>query len=226
MITKIRELLMIILSLIAILGTNVFAGTLGTNAGGIYYVKDDGLLATSEWITLDLDSDGMLEYYYFDDRSILLTNNTTPDGYQVNERGQWIENGVVKTVSNGNAIPSINANQNAYVSSNNIGYGIICDDVGKVVELAGGKGQVISMNVTEVSKFNNDYKIYYSVIATDVYKVNSSGIPHVTGKIVCYDAYGAPCDDCLFILRSKTTPCTGYFWASQQTVKLAVLPWY
>lgn len=37
-----------------------------------------------------------LEYYYFDINGYLIINGITPDGYMVNERGQWIQNGVVQ----------------------------------------------------------------------------------------------------------------------------------
>ena len=206
-------------------GTSVFAGTLGTNANGVYYVKDDGKLATSEWVTIDLDADGSFEYYYFNDGSVLLTNTITPDGYQVNETGQWVENGVVKKVNSG-VSANVSGAQGALAISNNVGYGIICDDVGKVVELDGGKGQVVNINVTEFVKYINKFKIYYTVIATDVTKVTSSGVPYVKGKIICYDSFGTPCGDTIFILASKTTPLTEYFLAPQQTVRLAFAPWY
>lgn len=225
MLKKVVKNIGLVMLLTLCVGTSVFAGTLGTNVNGVYYVKDDGKLATSEWVTIDLDADGMLEYYYFNDGSALLTNTITPDGYQVNETGQWVENGVVKKVNSG-VSANVSGAQGALAVSNNVGYGIICDDVGKVVELDGGKGQVVNINVTEFGKYINKFKIYYTVIAADVTKVTSSGVPHVKGKIICYDSFGTPCGDTIFILESKTTPLTEYFWAPQQTVRLAFAPWY
>ena len=37
------------------------------------------------------------ECYYIDSNGYMLANTTTPDGYQVNADGQWVENGTVKT---------------------------------------------------------------------------------------------------------------------------------
>ena len=53
------------------------------------------------WNWIDDNGDGTAECYYFNPvsdgtRGRLLKNQTTPDGYQVNEKGQWLENGVVQ----------------------------------------------------------------------------------------------------------------------------------
>lgn len=95
---------------------------------GWYYIKDDGTLAASEWLTLDgydywFDSSEYMAtgwrqftngawyyfrpnngtmarnrwiedggaWYYLGDDGVLLTNTTTPDGYQVDENGIWIQ---------------------------------------------------------------------------------------------------------------------------------------
>ena len=63
---------------------------------GIYCIKDNGLRAINEWVEIDFEGDNYLEYYYFDINGYLIMNGTTPDGYMVNERGQWIQNGVVQ----------------------------------------------------------------------------------------------------------------------------------
>lgn len=47
------------------------------------------------------DEDGLEKCYYFEEHSnghkgALYRNRTTPDGYSVNEKGEWVENGVVK----------------------------------------------------------------------------------------------------------------------------------
>lgn len=74
----------------------VFAGEMTENRYGTQFIKDDGTYAKSEWITFDGDFDGLTEYYYFDEQGYMLSNRMTPDGYMVNEDGQWIENGRVK----------------------------------------------------------------------------------------------------------------------------------
>lgn len=74
-----------------------FAGNLKQDDKGIYYVKDNGSYAISEWITYDADNDGKEEYYYFNSDGYLVVNGKTPDGYDVNSKGQWIKNGSVQT---------------------------------------------------------------------------------------------------------------------------------
>lgn len=62
------------------------------------YVKDaSGSLYSSGWQWLDGNKDGVSECYYFDANGNMLSNTTTPDGWQVNEGGAWIMNGVVQT---------------------------------------------------------------------------------------------------------------------------------
>lgn len=223
MLKKVIKNMELVMLLTLCVGTSVFAGTLGTNANGVYYVKDDGKLATSEWVTIDLDADGSFEYYYFNDGSVLLTNTITPDGYQVNETGQWVENGVVKKTNSG-VSTNVSDVQGSLAVSNNVGYGIICNDVGKIVQLDGGKGQVLSVSIGKA--IGDNYLSYYSVIATEFTKVSSSGIPWVKGKIICYDPFGVPCGDMVFILKSTTTPETGGLLVPKQTARLEFAPWY
>ena len=54
------------------------------------------------WNWIDDNGDGIYECYYFNPisdgtRGCLFKNTMTPDGYQVNEKGQWIQNGIVLT---------------------------------------------------------------------------------------------------------------------------------
>lgn len=88
----------IVLPIISILFMTqvVFAGELKQDVKGFYYVKDNGSYAISEWVTIDLDADGKEEYYYFNSDGYLLVNGKTPDGYDVNNKGQWIKNGEVQ----------------------------------------------------------------------------------------------------------------------------------
>lgn len=78
----------------------VFAGQwklgAGINNTKWWYDNNDGTYAANGWYWLDGNSDGIAECYYFDSIGWLLTNTTTPDGYQVNADGAWTENGVVQ----------------------------------------------------------------------------------------------------------------------------------
>ena len=86
-----------------------FAGQLKQDVKGIYYVKDNGTYAISEWITLDLDADGKEEYYYFNSDGYLVVNGKTPDGNDVNSKGQWVKNGSVQTKEKFNSSNSNNS---------------------------------------------------------------------------------------------------------------------
>ena len=76
-----------------------FAGTWKTGATRTedwWYDNGDGTYAVG-WKVIDGDNDGMGEWYYFDQDGWLLTADTTPDGYEVDENGAWVyENEVVK----------------------------------------------------------------------------------------------------------------------------------
>lgn len=49
------------------------------------------------WQWIDVNGDGVQECYYFTDDGNFLKNTVTPDGYQVDAAGRWVENGVVQT---------------------------------------------------------------------------------------------------------------------------------
>ena len=62
----------------------------GTNA-------DNSTWYANGWQWIDGNGDGFAECYYFDGNGYIATNGTTPDGYQVNADGQWMQDGVVQT---------------------------------------------------------------------------------------------------------------------------------
>ena len=65
--------------------------------GAWKWQKDDGSYETNGWQWLDGNKDGVAECYYFDANGHMLANTKTPDGYQVNENGAWVENGSVQS---------------------------------------------------------------------------------------------------------------------------------
>ncbi|MGN1141430.1 MAG: flavodoxin [Oliverpabstia sp.] len=74
----------------------------GANSGRWWYDLGDGTYyAGSEsipsWQWLDGNQDGVAECYAFDMEGWMYADTTTPDGYQVNSDGAWIENGTVQT---------------------------------------------------------------------------------------------------------------------------------
>ncbi len=64
-----------------------------------------------EWQWIDGNGDGIAECYYMENGTAL-TNTTTPDGYQVNETGAWIVDGVVQTQGTGQSTNGVNHSAN------------------------------------------------------------------------------------------------------------------
>ncbi len=60
------------------------------DASGWWYVYDDGSYATDTWEWIDR------RRYYFDEQGYCVRDAVTPDGYTVNEDGQWIVDGTVQ----------------------------------------------------------------------------------------------------------------------------------
>ena len=58
----------------------------GTNA-------DNSAWYANGWQWIDGNGDGVAECYYFDGNGYIAISGTTPDGYQVNADGQWMQNG-------------------------------------------------------------------------------------------------------------------------------------
>lgn len=78
-------------------GMTALAGEWQQNDRGWWYRNTDGTWPAGTWEWLDGNSDGVAECYYFDAEGYMLSDAVTPDGYQVDSNGRWIENGVVKT---------------------------------------------------------------------------------------------------------------------------------
>ena len=77
--------------------TETFAAQFYDARYGKKCIKDDFSDAKSEWVTIDTDGDGYAEYYYFNSDGFLVVNQTTPDGYKVNGKGQYVVDGVAQT---------------------------------------------------------------------------------------------------------------------------------
>lgn len=68
---------------------------------GWWYQEDNGSYPANTWKWIDGNNDGVAECYYFDGNGYMLSNTTTPDGYQVNATGAWTVNNVVQTQATG-----------------------------------------------------------------------------------------------------------------------------
>lgn len=62
-----------------------------------WYDLENGGYAQSEWRWIDGNQDGIAECYAFDSEGWMYTNTVTPDGFQVNADGAWIQDGVIQT---------------------------------------------------------------------------------------------------------------------------------
>ena len=72
-----------------------FAGEfVNMNGGRFYNTGYDYCLTGWNWI---YEADGQARCYYFDNNGYAYTSRTTPDGYYVNEWGEWVANGQVVT---------------------------------------------------------------------------------------------------------------------------------
>ncbi len=64
---------------------NSFAGTWKQENNGWKYQNDDGSYVSGSWKEVNG------KWYYFDQGGYMLSNTTTPDGYTVNELGEWVQ---------------------------------------------------------------------------------------------------------------------------------------
>ena len=91
-----KKIIVLVVCIVAIF-TEAFAAQFYDERYGKKCIKDDFSYAKSEWVTIDADGDGYAEYYYFNSDGFLVVNQTTPDGYKVNGKGQYVVDGVVQT---------------------------------------------------------------------------------------------------------------------------------
>ena len=96
-----------------------FAGSWVNDAHGWWYNYGNGNGPSSSWQWIDGNNDGIAECYYFDRMGYCMMNATTPDGYQVNGSGAWVENGVVQTRNMGSGQAGNGAQNTSQSSSQN-----------------------------------------------------------------------------------------------------------
>ena len=82
---------------VAAFAVNAYAGGWMQDSTGWWYDWGNGSWPSSSWQWIDGNSDGVAECYYFDRFGYCMVNTTTPDNYQVNASGAWVENGTVQT---------------------------------------------------------------------------------------------------------------------------------
>ena len=72
------------------------AGAWKEEAGRWKWTADDGTNPAGCWEWIDDDGDGICECYYFDQDGYCLISGRAPDGFAVNENGEWTEDGTVR----------------------------------------------------------------------------------------------------------------------------------
>lgn len=74
-----------IITLSIMLPFSSFAGEWKQENGGWKYQNDDGSFMKGSWQQINNS------WYYFDEGGYMLSDTTTPDGYEVNKSGEWID---------------------------------------------------------------------------------------------------------------------------------------
>ena len=95
-----------ILTLTGIMSLSANAGQWKSSNYGWWYDNENGTWPANTWQWIDGNDDGVAECYYFDKYGYCVMNQTTPDGYTVNENGAWTIKGLVQiktAASNGTA---------------------------------------------------------------------------------------------------------------------------
>ena len=81
----------------SVMALSAMAGVWKQDNVGWWYDNGNGIYPSNSWQWIDGDNNGTAECYYFDRTGYMLANTTTPDGYQVNGSGAWVQNGTVQT---------------------------------------------------------------------------------------------------------------------------------
>mgnify|MGYP000880426480 FL=1 len=81
----------------SVMAFSAMAGVWKQDNVGWWYDNGNGTYPSNSWQWIDGDNNGTAECYYFDRTGYMLANTSTPDGYQVNALGAWVQNGTVQT---------------------------------------------------------------------------------------------------------------------------------
>ncbi|MDO4265537.1 MAG: hypothetical protein Q4C63_03620 [Eubacteriales bacterium] len=86
----------------AIMGLSAYAMGWQQDSAGRYWYgtnEDNSQWCSNGWWWISGANDSLMKCYYFDEQGYMLSNTTTPDGYQVNADGQWISNGEIVLIA-------------------------------------------------------------------------------------------------------------------------------
>lgn len=97
-----KKLVFVMLFLIALssFSFTALAGWIYSDKAKKWYYLDDQTkeLIRGKWHGIIDNNTNEIKYYFFNENGCLLMNTITPDGKQVNEKGEWVENGIVKVI--------------------------------------------------------------------------------------------------------------------------------
>ena len=146
-----------------------------------YYNSKDYYKSCWQW--LDLNSDGVYECYYFNVLGHMYKNGTTPDGYQVNKKGEWVVDDIVQRKSSIEVKNLIDTNiatiSSIYDTKNYVIYDVkrdFAEELDNYVEerTFDVRNYIVSKDVDKkllidlqgqyIKNMNNIYNIYYKQI--------------------------------------------------------------
>ena len=192
----------------------------GENSGQWWYDLGDGTWyagtqGAPSWQWLDGNGDGVEECYAFDENGWMYAGTRTPDGYEVNGDGAWVENGVVQTRNGDLAAADTTADRNvlvAYFSHTNTTEGaanLIHQQMG---------GTLFEIHPAE------DYPSSYSATTQRAQREISAGtLPAMTGNVENFENY-----DVVFIgypiWWDTTPPVVNTFLSAHNFAGKTVIP--
>lgn len=223
------KIAMITLALAGLASMSAYAGAWAKNAQGWWYDNGNGTWPASTWQWLDGNKDGISECYYFDANGNMLSNTTTPDGWQVNEGGAWIMNGVVQTKGAATQATDTNAkrpsskeiidylyrglgtNSERYARcidtsrpewNNGVTNIKMIEDVGSRWSKTHGGWYYLGYDNTDVEAIalNDEGYLLADTITPDGYYVNKRGVLEIDGREVTH------CEECLYLASSVNAP--------------------
>lgn len=186
MLFKSIKFIFLILMLILIDESIIFALSIKDNQ--YYYNNKDYYKSCWQW--LDLNNDGLYECYYFNVLGHMYKNGTTPDGYKVNENGEWVVNGIVLRKSSIEVKDLVDTNTAAVSSTYNTKNYVILDvkkDFAEelnnfiedrvfevrnyIVSRDVDKKFLVDLQVQYIKNMNSIYNTYYKQIVGSLIKM-------------------------------------------------------
>ena len=154
------------------------AGT-GENQTRWWYDNGDGTYAQNGWQWIDGDQDGTAECYYFDGDGWMTANGTTPDGYQLNEAGAWVSDGIVQTKTASTAANQTDRNTLVIYFSRT---GTTQRAAEQIQKLTGGR----LLKLEAADPYNGSYE---ATLSRAERELNSGSRPAVTTVVDNMEAY-------------------------------------